>query len=128
MDDDPKQEPLLKEQDAGTSDENAFDYQPVQISRPRPGNRMKEKSVPIGNKSITAMVENQPRLSSYEGGIPEDITSDSNKDRIGGFSITAMLGDQTSWMKDTATEDLLEEINAEVVAKEDEEKKKSPLF
>ena len=131
MDDDPKQQPLLKEEndESASSDDDIDDYQPVQISRPRPGNRDNDpEGVSIGNKSITAMLADQPPLSSFGGGIPEDITSGGKKDRIGGFSITAMLGKQESWMQDADTEDLLEEINAEVRAKEEEEKKKSHLF
>ena len=132
MDDDPKQQPLLKEEndESASSDEDDIDdYQPVQISRPHPGNR---DNYPmrgtIGSKSITAMLADQRPLSSFGGGIPEDISSGGKKDRIGGFSITAMLGKQESWMQDADTEDLLEEINAEVRAKEEEEKKKSHLF
>jgi hypothetical protein len=131
VDDDPKQQPLLKEEndESASSDEDIDDYQPVQISRPHPGNR---DNYPmrgtIGSKSITAMLADQPPLSSFGGGIPEDITSESKKDRIGGLSITAMLGKQESWMQDDDTEDLLEEINAEVRAKGEEEKRKSHLF
>ena len=131
VDDDPKQQPLLKEKDEVTrrDDEVITDYEPAQVSRPHRGNRKEDpKVVPIGNKSISAMLANQPSLSSFDGGIPEDITSNSQRNSIGGFSISAMLGQQSSWMKDADTEDLLDEINAEIIPEEVEEKAVLPCL